>query len=104
MGGEGAFAVGFYEGYVEARVPSRVLGAQDFDSLGGQGRADEVAPRARAVAAGVDDREALAGGGGHDVEAAADRDLGRRGEHVAAAFREGGDAHDYVDECLAREE
>ncbi len=78
--------------------------AEQADALGGQGGADHVAPRAGAVPAGVQHRQALAGRGGHHVEPAAGQDLGGRGQLVAAAWRQRGDAHHQVDDRLARED
>src|ERR1700728_108517 len=85
---EGAFAVGFNQGDVEAGVALRVGRPEDRDPLGGEGGADQVAPGPGAVAARVQDREALARRGGHDVETAADRYAGGGGEKVAAAVPE----------------
>ncbi len=77
---------------------------EQADALGGQGGADHVAPRAGAVPAGVEHRQALAGRGGHHVEPAAGQDLGGRRQDVAAALRQRRDAHHHVDDRLARED
>ena len=66
------------QGHVEPRVRVRIGRAEQPDALRRQRGADLVAPRPGAVAARVDDGQALPDGRGHDVEPAAHLDGGRR--------------------------
>ena len=88
---------------VEAGVPGRVGRAEQADAFGREGGADQVPPVAGAVTARVQHRQALPGGGGHDVEPAPDRDLGRGRQQVATARGQSWHPHDHVHDRLARE-
>ena len=75
-GDEGALGVRPRPGPRRSRCPAAGSGVRKIaDALGGQRRPDQVAPRPGAVAARVQHRQALPGGGGHDVEAAAHLDV-----------------------------
>jgi hypothetical protein len=102
--GRPGLGTGFDENDRKASVAERIRGAEDPDALGRQGRADHVAPWAGAVAARVPHLHALPGGGGHHVESAAHCHRRGRREHVAAAVRQSGHAHDNVDDRLAGED
>ena len=89
---------------VEAGVPGRVGRAEQADALGREGGPDQVPPVTGAVTARVQHRQALPGGGGHHVEPAPDRYLGRGRQQVAAARGQSGHPQDHVHDRLARED
>ena len=100
-GDEGPFAFCVDQADDEAGVPVGARGQQDLNALRAQRRTDLVAEGTGAVRSRIDDRDALARGRGHDVEAAAWGGRRARGEDVAAALGKVGDFEEDIDDRVA---